>query len=143
MLRFIFVTCLSLILTGCISSGSWIAWGPSPEERLFTAGLDEWRAEDENRPEAFGELTQHYPDSPFAAAAETLVDCARVSSQLSEDNVQMREQLQKTEAKLAQALQDLEKEHEINSALADRLQELETSLDKFKQILIETEQHSP
>lgn len=142
MSRFIFATCLSLILTGCISAGSWTAWPPSPEEKLFTAGLDEWRADD-NRTEAFDELTQHYPDSPFAAAAEELVDCARVSSQLREDNAQLMKQLQEAETKVAQALQAREKEHEINSALADRLQELETSLDKFKQILIETEQHSP
>ncbi len=50
---------------------------------------------------------------------------------------------QQLEQKHAQARQELENERQLNSALTGRLQELETNLEKFKQILIETEQYSP
>jgi len=143
--KFILATCLSLILTGCVSTGTWPAWPlwePSPAERLFTAGLEEWNGKDGD-PEAFDELINQHPDSPFAAAAEALINCGINSDKYSEQNAQLTEQLQALEQRRAQARQELEDERQLNSNLTSRVQELETSLEKFKQILIETGQYSP
>jgi hypothetical protein len=140
--QFIFATCLSFILTGCVSTGTWPLWGPSPAETLFTAGLEEWRGKDGD-PDAFEELMNQHPDSPFAAAAEALVDCGITSDKYREQNARMAERLQALEQRHAWTRQELENERQLNSELTGRLQELETNLEKFKQILIETEQYSP
>jgi len=140
--KFILATCLSLILTGCVSTGSWPFLGPPPAERLFSAALEEWSGKDGD-PEAFDELINQHPDSSFAAAAEALVACGITSDKCSEQNAQLTEQLQALEQRHARTRQKLENEHQLNSELTGRLQELETNLEKFKQILIETEQYSP
>ncbi len=140
--KLILATCLSLILAGCVSTGLWPPWGPSPAEKHFIAGLEEWNASNGD-PAAFDGLINHYPESPFTAAAEALVDCAHRSKECREENAQRVKQFQALEKRHVKARQDLEQEQQLNSDLTGRLKELEANLEKFKQILIETEQYSP
>ncbi len=101
------------------------------DERLFFQGLEQW-PQSEGEPEAFRQLQAQYPHSPLTGAASTLLHERRQT----EDEKARRHELEQRAARLEAELSDCRTSHR---QLTQQVEELNTSLERFKQILLETE----
>ncbi len=138
----IIVILILALLAGCAPG----RYGPiqinPQDEKLFAKGLEQFRA-GEPSPQPFQHLSEEYPESLFTQAASTLLECSRTRGELQAQNGRLAIRQKELERQATRALAARDACREQNSAIAGQLDELEANLEKFKQILLETEQRTP
>ena len=128
-----------LLLTGCAVFDPQPKQVVLPDQQGFCQAFDEFQ--ESHRIDAFQKLVTDFPESVWAARAETIILYSQELEQRKEQNEQLRRSGQQQTLDLEHQI-ELNKQLTVKTEQLDKLnQELTDKIEQLKTLLIQSEKH--